>query len=575
LTLHETSDAPFGPNDEPWCAGFGRILAFDSAPLVSPPSSDPRELYPDVPEIPYGMVQLPPQGLTEQQYQKAEAAFRSYVDYHGTNSVGYQLSGGREDRHRLGYYLNHQLNNLGDPYRPGLYTTNSKILERAVLDYFASLWNAKWPHRDDDPESYWGYVLSMGTTEGNLYGLWNARECLSGAPLLKQYEGTGDGDPSQMTAGPDQREESFHPVAFFTEDAHYSINKAVRVLGIDTFHTVGTLRYPNENPLGRGTPWPRTVPSIGGPGGTGEIDLDKLAVLVRFFARRGYPILLNMNYGSTFKGAFDDVAAASRLVHDICDEYGLAERTVHHGAPGRAADDARPGYWVHVDGALGAGYAPFLQMAKEVGLVDSAPPIFDFRLPYVHSITTSGHKWMGAPWPCGIFMTRTGLQMLPPARSQSEYIGSPDTTFAGSRNGFSALLMWDYVARHSYDDEIRTAAESDSLAGYVYDRLCALQSQTGRALWVARSPHSLAIRFRRPNPRIVRKYSLAYETAHIDGETRHYVHVFPMKHVTRDVIDHLISDLRRADAFDDVDAAPDTGPDTEPGSASTLVATSA
>ena len=36
----------------------------------------------------------------------------------------------------------------------------------AVLDFYARLWHAKTPHNPNDPDSYWGYILSMGSTEG-------------------------------------------------------------------------------------------------------------------------------------------------------------------------------------------------------------------------------------------------------------------------------------------------------------------------------------------------------------------------------------------------------------------------
>ena len=46
----------------------------------------------------------------------------------------------------------------------------------------------------------------------------------------------------------------------------------------------------------------------------------------------------------------------------------------------------------------------FLEMAAKNGLLDNLEPgpVFDFRLDHVASIVTSGHKWIGAPWPCGI-----------------------------------------------------------------------------------------------------------------------------------------------------------------------------
>jgi histidine decarboxylase len=552
-----SEDVPFGPEDAPWQKAFSRLGVLDGVPRVSPPSGDPREAYPEVPEVPYGKVQLPPCGLDPEQYAEAEGLFHRYVDRQAGNALGYQLTGNL-DYGRLARYLDRHLNNVGDPYQSGAYTPNSKVLERAVLDYYASLWNAKWPHRDDDPDSYWGYLLTMGSSEGNLYGLWNARDCLSGRLLQRQQRAGQGGDGEIVYTRAARRDgqspNAFHPVAFFSQDTHYSLTKAVRVLGIDTFHEVGRDRYPDENPLAPGTPWPREVPSVGGAAGTGAIDPEKLAVLVRFFASRGYPILVSLNYGSTFKGAYDDVQTVAETVHAICTEYGLDERRVYHNGPGDDGYDVRPGYWVHVDSALGAGYVPYLEMARDAGIVDEVPPTFDFRLPQVHSLTFSAHKWMGAPWPCGVFMTRTGLQMIPPRAS--EYIGASDTTFAGSRNGFTAVVLWDYLARHSYDDQIRMAAICHRTAGYAHDRLLALQERLGLDLWVDRSPLALTVRFRRPRADIVRKYSLSFETVHVDGEVRPYVHLYAMKHVTCELIDELVRDLRQPGAFDDIPPSP-------------------
>ncbi|WP_018503636.1 pyridoxal-dependent decarboxylase [Parafrankia discariae] len=567
----DPSDIPFGPADTPWQKAFSGLRTLDGMPTVTPPSSDPREIYDDVPGIAYAGFQLPACGLTVEQYTAAESLLRAHLQRQCRNSVGFQLNGDLDYQHRLAPYLDLPVNNAGDPYRTGSVTHNTKILERAVLDYFASLWNARWPHRDDDPESYWGYTLTMGASEGNLYALWNAREYLSGNPLLHPTPGPpvpGTARNTPAAAHREQDSDAFHPVVLFSEDTHYSVTKATRLLGLDTMRSLGERRFPGENPLGPGIPWPAAVPSAGGgegdPGGDGDgdgtVDVDRLAVIVRFFASRGFPVIVNLNYGSAFKGAYDDVAAAARVVHDICAEYGLDERHVDHGdhgdhgghggpdrPGGSGPTDVRTGYWLHVDGALGAGYAPYLRMAHQAGLVAAAPPLFDFRLPQVHSITTSGHKWLGAPWPCGVYLTRTRLRMLPPA--DSEYIGSADTTFGGSRNGFSPLVMWDQLARRSYDDQIRAAVECDRLAGYAHDRLRDLQAESGRDLWVARSPCSLAVRFRRPSASIVTRYSLSCETTRVAGLARPYAHLYAMRHVTRDLIDALIRDLAAPGAF--------------------------
>ncbi|MFJ8621255.1 pyridoxal-dependent decarboxylase [Kitasatospora sp. NPDC093550] len=541
------ADIPFGPEDTPWQKTFSGVRVLGGRPYGTPPSSDPRAAYLDVPEVPHHKVQLPPTGLDAEQYTEAESLFRRHIDARTRDFAGYQVTSDLDYERRLGHYLNRHLNNVGDPYQSSSYTLNSKVLERAVLDYFASLWHAKWPHDPRDPESYWGYVLTMGSSEGNLYGLWNARDYLSGKPLrAHRREPGGDGvERAPRGEGPN----AFHPVAFFSEDTHYSLTKAVRALGIDTFHDLGSTRYPDENPLAPGTPWPRKVPSTE----DGAIDVDRLAVLVRFFAARGYPVLVSLNYGSTFKGAYDDVEAVARTVRGICAEYGLDNRRLHHDDEDGDHDD-RSGFWLHVDGALGAGYTPYLEMARDAGLVEQVPPVFDFRLSDLHSLTMSGHKWMGTPWACGVFMTRTGLQMAPPGAS--EYIGAADTTFAGSRNGFSSLLMWDHLAHNSYDDQARTAAECDALAAHTHRRLLALQEELGRDLWVARSPQALTVRFRRPNPDIVRRYSLACETVRVDGVARTYVHLYAMRHLTRQRVDELIDELRRPGAFAPPTATP-------------------
>ncbi|POC04335.1 glutamate decarboxylase, partial [Vibrio vulnificus] len=88
---------------------------------------------------------------------------------------------------------------------------------------------------------------------------------------------------------------------------HYSIVKAMAVEKIDTFGSLGNRLYSNDNPLAKGEEWPAEVPSEepveGLPVGSGAIDVDKLVKLVDFFAGKGHPIIVVLNYGTTFKGA--------------------------------------------------------------------------------------------------------------------------------------------------------------------------------------------------------------------------------------------------------------------------------
>jgi len=135
----------------------------------------------------------------------------------------------------------------------------------------------------------------------------------------------------------------------------------------------------------------------------------------------------------------------------------------------------------------------------------------------------SGHKWFGTPWPSGIYMTKTRYQLFPP--DAPEYLGSPDTTFAGSRNGFSSLLFWSYLSQNSYDDQVRKVQSAADVTNYAYQQLVNLP------------PLSFAVLFRKPNDRITFKYSLSCQTYQIQGESRTYAHIFMMDHVTPALID--------------------------------------
>ncbi len=91
-------------------------------------------------------------------------------------------------------FLEFPINNVGDPFEASTYRLQTKEFERDVLAFFARLFHVK---------SYWGYVTNGGT-EGNLYGLYAARE--------------------------------LHPNAkvFFSEHTHYSIKKNVHILGMQS-----------------------------------------------------------------------------------------------------------------------------------------------------------------------------------------------------------------------------------------------------------------------------------------------------------------------------------------------------
>ena len=156
--------------------------------MVSDPRQKPEKAYPKVDGIDCSKFELPMKGLTDAERNEALSQLSLYVEKYKDNFMGYQVNPYFENfSEDFAQYLNIHLNNVGDPFVSGNLNLNTKFVERAVLDYFASLWNAKWPHEmknkdmdtrtgPDWTDTYWGYVASMGSSEGNMYGLWNARD---------------------------------------------------------------------------------------------------------------------------------------------------------------------------------------------------------------------------------------------------------------------------------------------------------------------------------------------------------------------------------------------------------------
>ncbi|MGW0880565.1 pyridoxal-dependent decarboxylase [Streptomyces sp. NPDC002671] len=545
-----TAEFPFGPTHETWEEILqSQGLHNGQAGLVSGPLTDPAHEYPQEPGIDAHLFQIAGQALTDAQRNKALDAMQKYLAYKRDHMLGYQFSqdtdGSRRD---LSRFLDFHVNNMGDPFDRGGYKPNTRVAERAVLDYFASLWHAKWPHNPKDGESYWGYMTSMGSTEANLYALWNARDYLSGKALLKT---TSDGRATLTHVEPEisaKNEKFFTPVAFYSQDTHYSFGKGMRVLGMyNVYGAAQKFKYIKNKkcPIAGGWESVREgVPS----NADGEVDIDKLIKLVDFFVKEGHPILVSLNYGSTFKGAHDHVEEICGKLLPLFEPKHL-EHELNYGAKKKVK---RRRFWIHVDGALGAGYGPFMRMASaEPHVFQWTPevtlPEFDFGLraktkkgksvDMVSSISMSGHKWPGVPWPCSLYMTKVKYQMAPPA--EVPVIGSKDTTFAGSRNGFSPLVMWNALAQLSYGDQVERCRVAMELAEYMERRLKEIKNTP--PLEVARTPGSFSVRFRRPNARLLAKWSMS--------EVGDHVHAFVMPSTTREEIDELVYDLQTSDAF--------------------------
>ncbi|MCB9763873.1 MAG: hypothetical protein H6739_29150 [Alphaproteobacteria bacterium] len=441
---------------------------------------------------------------------------RSYVQKYRDDFLGYQ-STARLDTAHLADFVQSAINNIGDSFAnpklttpgatsqlaDGFFSLNSKWVERAVLDYFARLWNAPSPRkvyedRDEGWEdSYWGYVLSMGSTEGNLMALRSARDYLRGRKLEYDERIPTMAERLGYVECEEPENPEFKPVLLFSEASHYSVKKLAYMLDLE-------YQFVKVNP-------------------DGSMNLDHLvdlAVMAMRIERRPPAILFN--YGTTWTGALDDVAEGVRRLKEPLERYGFDWRTIKHGDK----DCRRRGFWIHVDGALGAGYASVVQRDGDFEL-----PGFDFSHD-IQSLAMSGHKWPGAPWPTGIYMTRNRYMLT---NDVPNYVGALDSTLAGSRNGAAAIFLWDWVARNSLEERAGVVKGQLDLARRT---LKVIQQVWDPDAW--RAPGSVMIIMKRPKDETVRRYALACNNVNnVD-----LCHLVFMPHVGEGVVGRLLRDLR-------------------------------
>ena len=148
-------------------------------------------------------------------------------------------------------FLEYSLNNVGDPFHVSSYRVNTHEIERQVIGRFARMTRI-------EPGQAWGYVTSGGT-EGNMYGLYLARELYPNAMF------------------------------YFSEDTHYSVLKNVRVLNV---------RY-------------NMIKSQD----NGEIDYQDLYDMIRVY--RDLPAVIMANIGTTVRGAVDDIPRLKEILQDL------------------------------------------------------------------------------------------------------------------------------------------------------------------------------------------------------------------------------------------------------------------
>ncbi|HEV7180233.1 MAG TPA: histidine decarboxylase [Candidatus Baltobacteraceae bacterium] len=328
----------------------------------------------------------------------------------------------------LDRFMRFPVNNVGDPFAESTYRVETREFEREVVEFFASLFRAP---RDD----WWGYVTNGGT-EGNLYGLYLARELLPGG------------------------------MVYYSEQTHYSVAKNLHFLNMRHI----TIRSQ----------------------ASGEIDYEDLRETLKI--HRDVPPIIFANIGTTMTEARDDV----RRIIEIMGSLAIRKR------------------YVHSDAALSGGYAGFLEPRPHYDFEDGAD-----------SVAVSGHKFLGAPIPCGVVIARK--QNVQRIARAIDYIGSLDTTISGSRNGITPLMLW-YRLRELGPGGIRARVQhSLDLAAYLETRL----REAGIAAW--RNPNAITVVFPRASETMRAKWQLATAGA--------ISHAIVLPNVTREQVDTFVADM--------------------------------
>ncbi|MBE8990333.1 histidine decarboxylase [Nostoc sp. LEGE 12450] len=331
------------------------------------------------------------------------------------------------DYSAIGKFFNHLLNNAGDPYIEPDFGLHSRKFEQEVLSFFAHLYKI--------PENqFWGYVTAGGT-EGNLYGMFLAREIYPNGIL------------------------------YSSQDSHYSIPKAAKLFRIQ--HNVVNSQI------------------------NGEMNYEHFEQLLS--ENRRYPAIINLNIGTTVKGAIDNLDK----VLEILERNQIKD------------------YYIHCDAALSGLILPFL---------DGAPQV-NFQKP-IDSVAISA-KFIGSPLPCGVVLTKK--KWVEKVEIEIEYIGSKDTTILGSRNGHTPLILWYAVQTRGYDGLAKEAKTCIHNAQYLFQQLqireypCMLNN------------FSNTVVFQKPSQRLIKKWQLAV--------FENWAHMIVMQNIDREKIDIFINEL--------------------------------
>lgn len=159
-------------------------------------------------------------------------------------------------------FLDFFLNNIGDPYSSSTFRINTHDFEREVVAWFKQTMRA-------EATDVRGYVTGGGT-EGNMYGMYLARELLPGG------------------------------IVYYSEDSHYSVAKILRMVNA------------------------RSIMIKSRP--DGEMDYVDLARTISL--HRDVPPIIFANIGTTMRGAIDNLDTIQNILKD----HAIARYYIHADA---------------------------------------------------------------------------------------------------------------------------------------------------------------------------------------------------------------------------------------------------
>ncbi|PWL29784.1 aminotransferase class I/II-fold pyridoxal phosphate-dependent enzyme [uncultured Roseivirga sp.] len=303
--------------------------------------------------------------------------------------------------------------------------TGTHQIERELIDLCAK------EIFEGGEEDFDGYVASGGT-EANIQAIW----------ILKRYY--------EIEFGANAKEVA----VLYSEDAHYSMPKACRLLGLKSYVT----KVDEE---------------------TRRVTQESLIECIKTAKESGVKhFIVIMSMSTTMFGSVDDIDEITGWLDDLAVDYK-----------------------VHIDGAYGGFIYPFLTESKS----------YTFENPKINSFTLDGHKMLQSPYGTGIYLTRKGF-MEYALTEEANYVKGKDYTLVGSRSGANAVAVWMIMRTYG---SAGWKAKIEKLQKKT-DRLCSNLDERGVEYFRNPDVNIVTIKSEYITPKLTEKYLLVPD-AHGDN----------------------------------------------------------